>query len=90
MTFEQQCYVYIALPGETRPVTAGKLIISENFSGEKTGRFMYGKSYLARPDAVAIDPVELTLSDKVFETGLMSGLFGAFRDSSPDLWGRIL
>ena len=90
MTFEQECYVYIVLPGETEPVTAGKFVIVKTNTGESVGRFVYGKTYLSRPDAVAIDPVELLLSDKVYETGLMGGIFGAFRDASPDLWGRIL
>jgi serine/threonine-protein kinase HipA len=52
------------------------------------GRFVYGKNYLARQDAVAIDPVELHLTDKVFETVTLHGLFGAIRDASPDYWGR--
>ena len=90
MISEQECYVYIVLPGETEPVTAGKFVISKTNTGESVGRFVYGKTYLARQDAVAIDPIELLLSDKVYETGLMGGMFGAFRDSSPDLWGRIL
>ena len=90
MISERECFVYIFLPGITEPVTAGRLVITETNPGEFAGRFVYGKSYLARSNAVPIDPVELTLSDKVFETGLMGGLFGAFRDASPDLWGRIL
>ena len=90
MTFEKECYVYIVLPLETEPVTVGKLVVTETRSGGIIGRFVYGKSYLARTNAVPIDPVELTLSDKVFETGRFGGLFGAFRDASPDLWGRIL
>lgn len=90
MISERECFVYIVLPGETDPVTAGRLVVTEINPGEFAGRFVYGKSYLARNNAVPIDPVELTLSDKVFETGLIDGLFGAFRDASPDLWGRIL
>ena len=90
MTSDRECFVYIALPGETEQVTAGKLVVSETNSGEIVGRFVYGKTYLSRSDAVSIDPVELPLSDRVYETGLMGGLFGSFRDASPDLWGRVL
>jgi len=90
MISEQECFVYIVLPGETDPVTAGRFVISKTNAGEGIGRFVYGKSYLSRYDAVPIDPVELTLSDKEYQTGLMNGVFGAFRDASPDLWGRIL
>ena len=90
MISERECFVYIHLPGETLPVTAGKLVISKQDRNTNIGRFIYGKSYLARPNAVSIDPVELTLSDTAFETASMGGLFGAIRDASPDLWGRIL
>ena len=90
MISEQDCYVYIFLPGESEPVTAGRLIITETNSRDYIGRFVYGKTYMECKNAVPIDPVTLTLSDKVFETGMMGGLFGAFRDASPDLWGRIL
>lgn len=34
------------------------------------GRFIYGKSYLVRHDAVEIDPIELRLDNKVFETAI--------------------
>jgi serine/threonine-protein kinase HipA len=90
MTSEKECYVYIVLPGKTEFVTAGKFILDETQSGDKVGRFFYGRSYLKRSDAVALDPVELTLSGKTCETGLMGGVFGALRDAAPDLWGRIL
>ena len=90
MTSEQECFVYIVLPGETEPVTAGRLAIEKTNSGESIGHFVYGETYLARQNAVPIDPVELTLSEKVFNTGHMDGIFGAFRDASPDLWGRVL
>jgi serine/threonine-protein kinase HipA len=81
------CFVYITLPGQIAPVTAGKFVIDTTTSGP-VGHFVYGKSYLARPDAVAIDPVELKLTDKVYATAKMSGVFGSIRDASPDHWGR--
>jgi serine/threonine-protein kinase HipA len=90
MTSEKGCYVYIVLPGQTEFVTAGKFVIEKTRSGEQAGRFFYGRSYLSRPDAVALDPVELPLSGNIYETMLMGGVFGAIRDASPDLWGRIL
>jgi len=90
MTSEQECFVYIVLPGETEPVTSGKFVFVQTGAGEGVGRFVYGKTYLSKQNAVSIDPVELLLSEKVYETGLMGGMFGAFRDASPDLWGRIL
>ncbi|HEX7074363.1 MAG TPA: type II toxin-antitoxin system HipA family toxin [Hyphomicrobiaceae bacterium] len=56
--------------------------------GVATGRFIYGKSYLARENAVPIDPIALKLSMKTYETRLLKGVFGALRDASPDHWGR--
>ena len=83
-----ECYVYITLPGETEAVTAGRFELTKDRSGNALGRFVYGKSYLARRNAVAIDPVELKLSGETYETARLNGVFGALRDSGPDYWGR--
>jgi serine/threonine-protein kinase HipA len=82
------CFVYITLPGATEAVTAARFELATNRSGVPLGRLVYGKSYLARSDAVAFDPVELTLGPRVYETTMMKGVFGALRDASPDSWGR--
>jgi serine/threonine-protein kinase HipA len=60
--------VYITLPGQTDAITAGRFALTKNRNGAPLGKFVYGKSYLARRDAVDIDPVELKLSDFTFET----------------------
>ncbi len=83
-----ECFVYITLPGTIEPVTAARFELSTTANGDPLGRFVYGKSYLSRPDAVPFDPVELHLSDRVYETVAMNGVFGALRDSGPDWWGR--
>jgi len=83
-----ECYVYITLPGETKSVTAGKFELTTNRQGIPGGKFVYGRKYLAREDAVAIDPLELKLSKKTYETKILKGIFGALRDASPDYWGR--
>ncbi len=83
-----ECFVYIVLPGETNFVTAGKFEITTDRRGNPTGKFVYGQSYLKRDNAVPIDPLELKLSDKTYETNLMGGIFGSLRDASPDYWGR--
>ncbi|MDN5865526.1 MAG: type II toxin-antitoxin system HipA family toxin [Gammaproteobacteria bacterium] len=88
MTSEGECYVYIVLPGETEFVTAGRFRVSETRDGASLGRFVYGRRYLARNDAVELDPVELRLARRTYETVRMKGLFGAIRDSMPDYWGR--
>ena len=83
-----ECFVYITLPGKTEAVTAGRFVLSTDRRGTAVGRFVYGKSYLARKDAVEFDPVELKLSDKTYETSQLNGIFGALRDAGPDYWGR--
>ena len=91
MTSEsRQCFVYLWLPGATTAVTAGRYELARNRQGTPLGRFVYGKSYLARADAVALDPTELTLASKTFETTALNGVFGALRDSGPDYWGRMV
>ena len=87
-TTASECFVYITLPGETEFVTAGKFELTTNRQGNPTGRFIYGRSYLARDNAVPIDPIELKLSTKTYETNILKGVFGALRDASPDYWGR--
>lgn len=83
-----ECFVYITLPGETEPVTAGRFALSVDRRGVPEGRFVYGRSYLERPNAVALDPVELKLAPRTYATASMGGVFGALRDASPDFWGR--
>jgi serine/threonine-protein kinase HipA len=87
---QRRCYVYTTLPGETAAVTAGRYELDIDRSGVPLGRFVYGKSYLARADAVEIDPVELKLAPRLYETTLLNGVFGALRDAAPDYWGRLV
>lgn len=84
----QECFVYITLPGETEFVTAGKFQHTIDRRGDPLGRFVYGKSYLARDNAVPIDPIGLKFGPDTYETRLRKGVFGALRDASPDYWGR--
>ena len=76
-----ECFVYITLPGQTEAVTAGRFVLSKSRDETPLGRLVYGKSYLARNDAVEIDPVELKLSAETYETTRLRGLFGALRDA---------
>ena len=87
MTSERECFVYIVPPGATEFVTAGRFR-SDDDGTAAVGRFVYGRSYRERADAVELDPVELRLSGEVYETARMQGFFGAIRDSMPDFWGR--
>ncbi len=82
------CRVSLQLPGTTESVTCGHLAQETLASGEVVGRFRYDDAYLARPDAVPVDPTHLPLTDRPFETTALGGLFGALRDAGPDAWGR--
>ena len=83
-----ECFVYITLPDEASPVTAGKFALNTNTRGDAVGQFVYRRKYLDDPRAVEIDPVELKLSERTYETALLGGVFGALRDAGPDYWGR--
>jgi len=85
---EQECFVYITLPGQTEFVTAGRFVLEPDRVGVPVGRFVYGKSYLERAEAVPIDPVELKLARTTYRTTALKGVFGALRDAGPDYWGR--
>lgn len=76
-------FVWIWLPGATEPVVAGRL----DQDGEQL-TFNYGRSYLAREDAIAIYEPELPL--RAGRLPLPAGLSmpSALRDAAPDAWGR--
>ncbi len=82
------CFVYLMPPGATELVTAGRFALAEDRHGVRFGRFVYGRHYLERDDAVPLDPNELPLNTRTFETSRMGGMFGALRDAAPDHWGR--
>lgn len=88
MTSEREAYVYIQLPGTLQPVPAALLRVQTLPDGTQIGRFRYGDRYLARRDAVALDPFRLPLDKQVFEFTQFKGIPGAVRDAAPDAWGR--
>ena len=83
----QECFVYIQLPETLETVTAGRYRL-ESHDGVPVGRFVYGRSYRENAKAVPLDPFELAIVPRTFETAKMRGIFGALRDASPDSWGR--
>lgn len=54
--------------------------------GQITTSFSYDETYLARPDAFAVDPAARLAGRSAF----VAGLPGAFCDAAPDRWGRRL
>jgi serine/threonine-protein kinase HipA len=87
MAREQKAYVFIYLPGETVAVPAG---IFTHYPDDGIGRFAYGLRYLERPNALPVDPVALQLGVVPRDATVNGGLYGAFRDASPDYWGRLV
>ncbi|MFI4886170.1 MAG: type II toxin-antitoxin system HipA family toxin [Steroidobacterales bacterium] len=84
----RECFVYIVLPGQTAFVPAARFQWLSDEHGLPLGRLNYGRRYLERRDAVPLDPLELPLTSRVFETRTLGGVFGALRDAAPDHWGR--
>lgn len=84
--------VFIHLPGETEAVPAGRLTLIEQGLQVQASTFAYGRRYVARANALSVDPVSLALEsdrndeERVPAAGL--AVFGALRDATPDAWGR--
>ena len=82
-TLPNEAYVWVWLPDATEPVVAGVLT-------RQGARFVfnYGRSYLDRPDAIALYAPELPL--RAGPLHLLPGLTmpSCIRDASPDAWGR--
>lgn len=78
-----EAFVWAWLPGATEPVPAGRL----ELSGELV-YFTYGRSYLARPDAIPLYAPELPLRQGRIRP--MAGLTvaGCILDAGPDAWGQ--
>ena len=84
---DKEAFVWIWLPGETKPVVAGKL----EADNDKI-LFNYGKSYLDRiggaQPAISIYEPELPLQAGALPLPQGLNMAGCLRDSSPDAWGR--
>jgi serine/threonine-protein kinase HipA len=78
-----RAYVWVWLPESTQPVVAGLLTMSG-----KQLVYNYGRSYLARNNAIPLYEPELPL--KVGILPLLDGLNmpNCIRDAAPDAWGR--
>jgi serine/threonine-protein kinase HipA len=77
-----EAYIWIWLPGDHEPVVCGKLEADNNIYS-----FVYGRSYLERSNAMALDPLVLPLQDRVFSPSF-GETHSVIRDAAPDAWGR--
>ncbi|MBC5768325.1 type II toxin-antitoxin system HipA family toxin [Ramlibacter albus] len=85
-----EVWVWCWLPGDTTPTLAGRFEHTAA-KGVHVGRFVYGRSYVANPDAQPLDPIQLLLKPKItYETTALQGFFGPIRDAMPDDWGRFV
>ncbi len=78
-------WVFVDMPGEASPVLAARLVIDGG-----TGRFVYGKSYLARADAFPLDPINLPLTASTQSVNGNDGVPAVLLDAGPDNWGKRL
>jgi serine/threonine-protein kinase HipA len=78
-----EAYVWVWLPGATEPVVAGLLFREGNRL-----MFIYGQSYLERPNAIALFEPELSLKRGLISPAAGLTMAGCLRDAAPDAWGR--
>jgi serine/threonine-protein kinase HipA len=78
-----EAFVWVWLPGETQPLVAGRLAAAGDYLV-----FNYGRSYLARRNAISLYEPELPLKSGTLP--LLNGLWmpNCIRDAAPDAWGR--
>ena len=84
---QRKLTVFVYLPGETSAVPAG---IFSHDAEAGIGSFLYGRRYVERRNALPVDPVALPTGPAPREVTTNSGIYGAFRDASPDYWGRLI
>ncbi|MFD0669825.1 type II toxin-antitoxin system HipA family toxin [Ramlibacter sp. MAHUQ-53] len=79
--------VWVWLPGQATPVRCGTFTLAGG-----VGSFHYDEAYRARADALALDPLSLpfTRSRRGARETRQGGLFGVFRDASPEGFGLAL
>ncbi len=82
-TAPREAYVWTWLPDRAEPVVAGRL--AHTPAGQQ---FNYGRSYLARADAVPLYLPELPLQPGLLPLPTGLSMPGCLRDAAPDAWGR--
>ena len=88
---EREAFVWIWLPGETKPIVAGRLEADVSRS-QGNVVFNYGKSYLERINSgepvMSIYEPELPLQAGILPLPEGLSMPGCIRDAAPDAWGR--
>jgi serine/threonine-protein kinase HipA len=81
-------WVWVHLPQAVEPVLCARFTLDISAAGIPVGRFVYGRSYLERADALPLDPIALPLQPREFTTTHLQGWFSVLLDAGPDAWGR--
>ncbi len=82
MTSDGPAFVWAWLPGASEPVVAGRVD-----QVDRELRFTYGRSYLRRADAIALQPDGLPLEPGQQRPPAGLDAHGVIRDAAPDSWG---
>ena len=77
-----QAFVWVWLPEARDPVVAGRLDARDDIVA-----FTYGRSYLERPEAIALYLPELPLG-RGQQLPRVGEIAGCIADAAPDAWGR--
>ena len=82
--------VNVTLPSN-KTLSCGEIVTTRPDSrGIIQGAFRYVPAYLKHSLAFPLDPVNLPLSSKEFQTNRREGVHAVFEDALPDDWGRNL
>lgn len=79
----ESAFVWVWLPGVTSPVVAGRLDAQRGVVS-----FLYGRSYLDRPDAISLYEPELPLRRGRIDPLPGLKIASCIRDAGPDAWGQ--
>jgi len=78
-----RAFVWVWLPGASEPVVAGRIDVAGGAAS-----FVYGRSYLARDDAIALYLPELPLRPGRISPPSYREAPGCILDARPDAWGQ--
>jgi serine/threonine-protein kinase HipA len=81
----EKIFVFVYLPSEAVAVPSG---IFNYDPKERIGYFSYGRKYLEKHNFQISPDLPLDSDEKI--SNKFGGLFGTFRDASPDYWGRTV
>jgi serine/threonine-protein kinase HipA len=79
----REAFVWVWLPDSTEPVVAGRLEAARDLVD-----FVYGRSYLAREEAISLFDQELPLKQGRIPPPPGMPLAGCIADAGPDAWGQ--